>query len=448
MKIKLISPKMSLRPMDSEFKRRMSPSLSLVTLASLINKEHLVYIEDENIQKINFDDQPDLVGINVNVDTSKRAYEIANVYKQKGIKVILGGIHVSANPEEAIKFADSVCIGEAEEIMSTIILDAQNNRLKKFYYNSSVSNPENIPLPNWSLIKKSKYLYTNIICSSRGCPFKCEFCYNSNKYVHHKYRNRPISSVLEEIHQMDTKQVMFIDDNFIGNPQHAKQLMHELKKLNLTWHAAVSTNIVKMPEVMDLMKESGCKSLFIGFESINPKSLESANKKQNKVELYEKLINELHSRNIMINASLVFGFDNDTPDVFKSTLDWLIKNKIETMTSHILTPYPGTVLYDRLLKENRIIDFDTNHYNTANVVFKPKNMTAEQLRDGYLWIYDQFYSIKNIIKRIPDNEMQKKPYLLFNLAYRKFGKFTSVIGKLGLMSSLGKLGRKLSYNIE
>lgn len=448
MKIKLISPKMSLRPMDSEFKRRMSPSLSLVTLASLINKEHLVYIEDENIQKINFDDQPDLVGITVNVDTSKRAYEIASIYRQKGIKVILGGIHVSANPQEAIKHADSVCIGEAEEIMNTIVSDAQNNKLKKYYYNSSASDPKNIPLPNWSLINKSKYLYTNIICSSRGCPFKCEFCYNSSKYVHHKYRNRPISSVMEEIRQMNTKQIMFIDDNFIGNPQHAIELMHELKKHNLTWHAAVSTNIVHMPKLMDLMKESGCKSLFIGFESINPESIESANKKQNNVKLYEKLIDELHSRNIMINASLVFGFDNDTPEVFKNTLEWLVRNKIETMTAHILTPYPGTVLYERLLTDGRIVDFDTNHYNTANVVFVPKKMTAEQLREGYLWIYDQFYSFKNIVKRLPENKKQRMSFLLFNFGYRKFGKIVSILGKLGLMSFIGKLGRKLSYNIE
>jgi len=448
MNIKLISPKMSLRPMDSEFKRRLSPSLALVTLASLIDKKHSVYIEDENIQDINFNDHPDLVGITVNVDTSKRAYEIASIYRKKGVKVILGGIHVSSNPEEAIQYADSVCIGEAEEIMNTIVSDAQNNKLKKYYYNSSVTDPKNIPIPNWSLINKSKYLYTNIICSSRGCPFKCEFCYNSSKFVHHKYRNRPISTVIEEIRQMKTKQVMFIDDNFIGNPQHAMALMQELKKHDLTWHAAVSTNIVHMPKLMDLMQESGCKSLFIGFESINPESIKDANKKQNHVELYEVLIKELHSRDIMVNASLVFGFDNDTPDVFKSTLDWLVKNKVETMTAHILTPYPGTVLYERLLHDGRIIDFDTKHYNTANVVYSPKHMTAEQLREGYLWIYDQFYSFKNIIKRLPEKRKQRIPYLLFNFGYRKFGKIISILGKLGLMNFLGKIGRKLSYDIE
>ncbi|HOT75182.1 MAG TPA: cobalamin-dependent protein, partial [Candidatus Wallbacteria bacterium] len=221
MKIKLISPKMSLRPMDSEYKRRMSPSLSLATLASLIGAEHAVYIEDENVQNLNFNDGPDLVGITVNVDTSRRAYEIASVYRQKGIKVILGGIHVSANPNEALEYADSVCVGEAERLMQTIINDAQKGELKNIYYNPDPTDPQDIPLPDWSLVNRSKYLYTNIICSSRGCPFKCEFCYNSSEYVHHRYRNRPITNVMNEIKRMGTRQVMFIDDNFIGDPRNA-----------------------------------------------------------------------------------------------------------------------------------------------------------------------------------------------------------------------------------
>lgn len=448
MKIKLISPKMSLRPMDSEYKRGMSPSLSLATLASLITKKHSVYIEDENVQKLNLKDNPDLVGITVNIDTAKRAYQIASTYRKMGVKTILGGIYVSSNPKEAIQYADSICIGEAEEILKQIISDAEQGKLKKHYFNPYPTNPQNIPLPKWSLIDKTKYLYTNIICSSRGCPFKCDFCYNSSNYIHHKYRNRPIASVINEIKQAQTKQIMFIDDNFIGNPAHTMRLIKALKPLKLTWHAAVSANLVNMTKLMDEMQLSGCKSLFIGFESINIQSLKNANKIQNNILLYEKLVYELHSRNIMVDASIVFGFDSDQPTVFKETLNWLIKNKIETMTAHILTPYPGTTLYEKLLSENRIVDFDTNHYNTANVVFQPKNMTRKQLYEGYIWIYNQFYSFNNILKRLPDNQTRKIPFLLFNLGYRKFGKVTSYIGKLGFMNLIGKLARKLSYNIE
>lgn len=434
--------------MDSEYKRRMSPSLSLVTLASVIKNTHTVYIEDENVQKLNLKDFPDLVGITVNVDTAKRAYEIASMYRQKGIPVILGGIHVSVRPDEGLQYADSICIGEAEELMDAILIDAEHHQLKPKYYNQKPTDPKNIPLPSWELIDKSKYLYTNIICSSRGCPFKCDFCYNSSDFVHKKYRNRLLSDVLKEIQQLDTKQVMFIDDNFIGNPPHALELVRALKPLNLTWHAAVSTNIVNMPELLDEMTASGCKSLFLGFESINSSAIHSVNKTQNNILLYEKLIRELHVRGIMINASLAFGFDTDGPNVFSDTLSWLVSSKIETMTSHILTPYPGTILYKKLLAENRITDFDTNHYNTATVVFKPKNMTKEELYNGYLWIYDQFYSFKNIILRLPANKRQRLSYLLFNFGYRKFGKVTSLLGKLGFMNTIGKLGRRLAYGID
>lgn len=447
-KIKLISPKMSLRPMDSEFKRRMSPSLTLVTLASLTPQPHTVYIEDENLNSINFNDKPDLVGISVNVDTSYRAFEISKKYREQGIKVIFGGIHASSNPDLVSNHCDSICIGEAEELWCGIINDFLNNNLQNLYYNSNSTNLEKVPLPKWDFVPKNEYLYHNIIVTSRGCPFKCEFCYNSCDYVDSTYRNRPISNVIEEIISLNTKQVMFIDDNLIGNIKWTNDFLDTIKPMNLTWHGAVSTNLVHYPDLIRKMAESGCRSLFIGFESINSNSIQSINKGQNRVSEYEKLINELHHNNIMVNASLVFGFDHDTKDTFPQTLEWLIKNKIETMTSHILTPYPGTKLYKRLEGENRIIDYDLSKYNTSNVVFQPKYMSPNELRNGYLRMYKDFYSINNIFKRKPDNKKLIAPYFMFNFGYRKFGRLTSLIGKFGLMNKIGELGRKISYGIE
>lgn len=448
MKVKLIQPKMSLRPMDSEFKRFISPSLSLLVLAALTPKEHTIIIEDENANPLNLEDSPDLVGITVNVDTSNRAYEITEFYRQKNVPVILGGIHVSANPEEALQFADSVCIGEAENVWLDVLSDLSIGQLKPRYYSMTIVDPSKIPIPRWSLTPSRKYLYTNIIVASRGCPFKCEFCYNSCEYVHHQYRNRPLANVLEEIKLLKTKHVMFIDDNLIGDIAWAKAFLEEIKLLDLKWNAAVSANILNHLALLDLMQESGCQSLFIGLESINEQSIQSVKKFQNKRGNYERLIDELHKRSIMVNASLVFGFDHDSPQVFKNTLDWLVKNKVETMTAHILTPYPGTVLYKRFFAEGRIIDFDLSHYNTSNVVFAPKQMTQEELLKGYLWIYKEFYSFKTIFKRIPDHPKQKVPYILFNLLYRKFGKVISKIACFGFMNYLGRLARKLSYHIE
>jgi len=433
--------------MDSAYKRLMSPPLSLVVIATLTSKEHIVWIEDENVGKIKLTDNPDLVGITVNVDTSERAFEIAKNYRNRGIKVVFGGIHASANPDLMLH-CDSVVIGEAEEIWCDLLSDFANNQLKNIYKNDKTTDLKNVPLPDWSFVNCNKYLYHNVIVASRGCPFKCNFCYNSSDYVSNSFRNRPVEEVLKEIENFGTKQILFIDDNFIGNIEWTSKFVHTIKNKGFTWHAAVSANIFCHKDLIREFAESGCKSLFIGFESINENSILSADKKQNKVREYEELIAVLHENGIMVNASMVFGFDYDEPSVFENTLNWLIKNKIETMTAHILTPYPGTVLYKQLLSENRIIDFKPNKYNTSNVVFQPQKMTAEELRNGYLWIYREFYSFKNIIKRKPTNKTLWTPYFLFNFGYRKYGRITSFFGKLGLMSKIGQIARKISYGIE
>lgn len=448
LKIKLLSPRMSLRPMDTEFKRLMSPSLSLVMVASLTPPEHEVIIEDENIADIVMSDSPDLVGINVNVDTSHRAFAIADQYRKRGIPVVFGGIHASANPEEMLEHCDSVVVGEAEILWPQLIQDLLHGTMKPIYRNTTEVDLGMVPIPNWNTINKEKYLYHNVVVTSRGCPFKCDFCYNSSEYIASSFRNRPIENVIEEIESLGTKQVMFIDDNFIGSIKWTTEFIKKITPLNISWHAAVTTNILHHPKLLDSFVESGCKSLFIGFESINAQSLSSVQKGQNKVTEYETLIKLLHDKGIMVNASVVFGFDHDTKDVFKTTLQWLVTNKVETVTAHILTPYPGTRLYKRLSEENRIIESEPTKYNTAHVTFEPKGMTATELREGYLWFYKEFYTFRNIFKRVPTGKKNRASYLLFNLFYRKFGTFFSKVASCGLMKRTGKIIRKLSYGID
>lgn len=449
MKIKLISPRMTLRPMDSEFKRRMSPSLSLLIIAALTPPEHEVYIEDENTGRLDINDSPGLVGITCNVDNSARAYEIAAAYRKRGIPVVLGGIHPTACPEEAGRHADSVCIGEAEDVWAGIVDDAAHGRLMKIYWSDDPPETCLIPAPRWELIDRSNYLYTGIVAASRGCPFSCEFCYNSGGYVHKGWRARPVEDVIRDIRLANRKHIMFIDDNIIGNPTWTREFVRAIKPLKLTWHAAVSANIGMMPGLLDEMRESGCETLFIGFETINEDSITETSKVQNDTSRYDKTIREIHDREIMVNASMAFGFDHDTPDVFDRTLAWLIENRIETMTGHILTPYPGTKLYKRLMTEGRITDMDLRNYNTSNVVFTPKNMTAEQLRAGYMGMYDKLYSWGNILRRMPENRRQRAAYLMFNLAYRKYGRLTSTIASgMGMMGRFGEMLSKVSYGIE
>jgi radical SAM superfamily enzyme YgiQ (UPF0313 family) len=448
MKIKLIQPAMLQRPMDTKLKTRMSPSLALLTIANLTPKEHEVTIENENIEKIDFNEPVDLVAITVTVDVMNRAVEISREFQNRGVTVIAGGIHITSNPQGTVDSFDAISVGMAERVWAKILKDKENNSLKKIYYDMEYISGKEIVSPDYNIIDNKKYLYTNIISTSRGCPFQCDFCYNSCKNVLKTYINRPIDYVIKDINALKTRHIMFIDDNFIGNPKWTKKLLKEIKPLQLKWNAAVTSNIVDMPELLDEMRESGCQSLFIGFESINSKSLESVHKVQNSVNRYEKLVDEIHKRGIMINASFVFGLNEDDVSIFKSTLEWVVKNKIETVTSHILTPYPGTKLYSSLLEENRIVDFNLSNYNTAHVVYKPKNMTAEELYNGYLWIYKEVYTFKNIMKRLPKSKKQWIPFLTFNFVYRKFGKLTELLCNIVSFKNIGRFSRWLAYRIK
>ena len=448
MKIKLIQPAMLPRPMDTKLKTRMSPSLALLTIANLTPKEHEIIIENENVDKIDFDEDVDLVAITVTVDVMNRAAEISKEFQKRGVKIIAGGIHITADPEGAANSFDAIIIGMAERVWKKVLKDIENNSIKKIYYDMENINGNEIVSPDYSMIDNKKYLYTNIISTSRGCPFKCDFCYNSCTNSIKTYINRPIEDVIKDIKVLKTKHIMFIDDNFIGNPKWTKELLKEMKPLKLKWNAAVTSNIVDMTDLLDEMKESGCQSLFIGFESINSKSIESVHKIQNSVSRYEKLVDEIHKRGIMINASFVFGLDEDEASIFKSTLEWIVKNKIETVTSHIMTPYPGTKLYSSLLKKNRIVDYNLSNYNTSHVVYKPKNMTAEELYNGYLWIYKEVYTFKNIMKRLPKSKKQWIPFLAFNFLYRKFGKLTELVCNIVSFEVIGRFSRWVAYRIK
>lgn len=445
MKVILIQPKMNKRPMDTDLKTRMAPSLALLTLISLTPDGHEVIMLNENIEKIDYNCGAGMVGITITLDVMTRAVQIAKEFRRLGVPVVAGGIHVTSSPDECMKYFDAVCVGAAERVWKRIIEDAANCRLQQVYHDMEGFKGDEIVSPAYNKIDKSRYLYTNVITTSRGCPNRCDFCYNSCK--NRIYVQRPIKDVLKDIESLGTRHVLFIDDNFIGVPSYTRDLLDRIRGMNLKWSAAVTTKIADHPDLLDLMAETGCQSLFIGFESINNLSLQGVNK-DNCFEKYERLITEIHKRGIMINASMVFGLDGDEPDVFQRTLDWLVKNKVETLTSHILTPYPGTELYRRMKEEGRITDYELSKYNTSHVVFKPKGMTAKELYEGYLWMYRKFYSFHSIFHRMPKLKAQQKSYILFNIFYRKFGRLISALARVIPMRAVGRLAARISYRIK
>lgn len=446
MYIKLIQPKMLRRPMDTELKIHMAPPLGLLTIINLLRGEHRVVLENENVEQIHFDDAPDLVGISVTVDALPRAIEIAKAFRNRGSVVVAGGIHITTAfdtiPEDSF---DVLCIGQAEGTWPKLVQDYQRGTLKRIYRCGPVQGPD-IVSPAYDCLDRSKYLFCNVVHTSRGCPFRCDFCYNSG--AEHQFLHREITDILNDIHAVGSRHIMFIDDNFTGNPAWTREFLKAIRPLKLKWNAAVSINAACDPELLDLMQESGCRSLFIGFESIQRSSIAGVHKIQNTTISYEKAVREIHKRGIMINASFVFGLDGDTKETFQATLNWIVENKIETVTSHILTPYPGTVLYDRMKKEGRILTDDLSQYNTAHVVFAPKNMTRQELYDGYLWIYKQVYSLKNIRKRLPASKSQRSSYLMFNLFYRKYGKLTDFLCRLISYHRIGKIAERVTHYLK
>jgi len=445
MKIILIQPKMNKRPMDTDLKTHMAPSLALLTLMRLTPEGHEVIMFNENVEKINYNCGAEMVGITITLDVMPRAIQIAGEFRRLGIPVVAGGIHVTSDPDACTRHFDAVCIGAAERVWARITEDAAQGRLQHVYHDMAGFSGDEVVSPAYDQIDESRYLYTNVVAASRGCPNRCDFCYNSCK--NRTYVRRPIKEVLKDIESLGTRHLLFIDDNFIGAPSYTCELLANLRGKDFKWSAAVTAKIAGHPDLLDLMAKAGCQSLFIGFESINNSSLQSVNK-GNRFEKYESLVTEIHSRGIMINASMVFGLDGDGADVFPRTLEWLVKNKIETLTSHILTPYPGTELYRRMQEEGRITDYDLSKYNTSHVVFKPKGMTADELYEGYLWIYREFYSLRNILLRLPEQAAQRKSYLLFNILYRKYGGFTSALTRIIPMRAIGRLAARISYRVR
>ncbi|MCL2672652.1 MAG: radical SAM protein [Clostridiales bacterium] len=431
--------------MDTILKTRMAPSLGLLTLMNLTPPGHAVVLCNENIEKIDFDMEVDLVGITVTVDVFPRACAIAAAFRARGIPVIAGGIHVTCVPETCAGHFDAICVGPAERVWAKLLADAQSGALRPVYRDMENFRGDEIVSPQYAALADSKkYLYTNVVLTSRGCPHRCDFCYNS---AHNRCCVwRPVADVVHDIQALKTRHIFFVDDNFIGNPAYTRELLSAIKDMRLSWNAAVTAKILQHLDLLDLMVDTGCKSLFIGFESVNSASLKAVHK-DNDAEDYDRLVRELHARGIMINASMVFGLDADDENVFDNTLDWLIGNKIETVTAHILTPYPGTVLHERMRAAGRITDEDLAHYNTANVVYRPERLQPEALFKGYLRVYKRFYSFKNIFRRCPKTRRQRMPFFLFNFLYRKFGKFSATLTRLIPIGILGRISERLSYRV-
>ncbi|RJQ33084.1 MAG: radical SAM protein [Actinobacteria bacterium] len=373
--------------------------LTLPVLASLCPDDVEVDIIDENIEPINFSKRTDAVCISSITSCATRAYEIADYYKQKDVPVILGGIHPTMIPQEAALHSNAVVIGEAEPIWNTLIKDLKNKRLKKFYHADAKANLSNLPIPRHDLANKTAYVNIPKVETSRGCPFNCSFC-STTRFFGNIMRYRPVEEVIKEVRGIDTNFVFFTDNNIVGNPRFAKKLFKELAKLNITWISQSSLNLANDDELLKLAAKSGCVGMLVGFESLSKESIKSAGKTVNKVDNYSEQIKKIHNAGISFIGCFVLGFDDDKQDVFKKTEKFIRKNHIEIPQLTVLTPFPGTDLRDEIEKEGRLLHNDWQRYDACHVTFKPKKMTAKQLRQKYDKLCKKIYSYPSIFRRV------------------------------------------------
>jgi radical SAM superfamily enzyme YgiQ (UPF0313 family) len=322
---------MNCRPSDARLKFRLLPPQSLLLLGGLTPDRHQVDLVDENVgPEARVDGAPDLVGMPVFVATAKRAYRLADDYRKRGVPVVLGGLHASLCPDEAKEHADSVVVGEADELWPRLLEDVQAGRLLAFYRNHESVSLEHGPFLKRELVSSRRYASVAAMRTGRGCPNRCAYCYQSAFYPTRRVRHQAIDRILAEVRTMKSRHVLFLDDNIVGDRGFCRALFEALAPLGITWSGAATISVADDPTTLRLAHRSGCRSLFIGFESINQESLDQHGKRRNRVDRYAGQIDAIHEHGIMVNGSFMFGFDHDRPDVFERTISFIVANRIET----------------------------------------------------------------------------------------------------------------------
>lgn len=438
MKIKfiLLALEEAKSPYWRPIKYSLFPPLGLATLASLCDDSDEIKVVDEHIEEINLNDEPDLVCIESYITNANRAYEIADFYRKRGIKVAIGGIHATSLPIEAKKHADTVLLGLGERSFPEFLKDFKEGNIKEFYEQGEVSL-DNLPLPRRDLFKQEKYLVPNSMVFSRGCPNKCSFCYVSSFYKGGKsFFAYKVDRILKEIESMKGRHLYFLDDNIFADKKLSRQVFKEMRGMNRVFQGAITVDSILQDDTIDLAYEAGFRSAFIGFESINKQNLIQANKGSNIGKDYSKAIKKLDELGIMINGSFIFGLDSDTLDVFDRTTEWAVNSGITTATNHILTPYPGTGIFNKMDEDKRIITKDWRLYDTRHLVFNHPNITKEEMESGYNRSYKDFYRWRNIYKASKEHEelRMRLKHFTYAGAWKKFEPVWNFLIKNELLS--------------
>ncbi len=395
--------------------------LTATTLAALVPEELNFEITciDESVQKLPLEKSFDLVAISIITGTSIRGYELAKHYRSKGAKVVLGGVHVTLLPNEAVKHADAIVVGFAEKTWPKLLNDFCNNKMESLYKDLT-QHFDIVPTPKRKFQKANRYGVPNVVSATRGCKGLCDFC--AVPAAGFGWQKRAISNIIDEIKLIKSKRIVFNDVSMGEDIQYFKELLKALIPLKKKWGGLVSTKVFKDPEIIDLLQKSGCTYLLIGFESLNNSSLTSIKKGFNKFEQYTQIISELRKINVILMGCFIFGFDEDDKYIFEKTVDFVNKYKIDIPRYAIYTPYPETESFKRFKKEGRILHEKWDLYDTQHVVFQPKLLSPKELDLGFKWAYKNTFTISSSFKRTINSG--KNFFITFagNLAYKIYVK--------------------------
>jgi radical SAM superfamily enzyme YgiQ (UPF0313 family) len=410
MKITFIRPNMS----DMRSADAMEP-LVFAILAGLTPAGIETVLFDERLEPIPFDEPTDLVAITVETYTARRAYQIAQAYRRRGVPVVMGGYHPTFVPDEALQYADAVVIGDAEQLWPRIVADAQSGKSRRIY--RQVSQPPLSGLkPDRRIFRGKRYAPAALVQYGRGCRFACEFC-SIHAFYGFDLRQRPVRDVVAEIEQLERKHICLIDDNIFVNGPKARELFRALIPLKIRWSCQVSLDIARDEELMTLLEQSGCTTAVIGFESLDEHNLAQMKKKWNlKHGDYPSLVQTFRQHGVMIYGSFVFGYDHDTVDSFDISLEFALRSRFYLGNFNPLTPMPGAKLYDRLRAEGRLI-YDRwwldPDYSYGQATFHPRGMTAAELTDGCFRTRRRFHDYSSIVERALDFKTNcRDPYRL------------------------------------